>query len=816
MDGLLKDIGYALRGLRRNLGFTLVAVVTLALGIGANTAIFSVVHGAVLKPLPYPDPHRLVFITSQFPTLGFDQFWVSPPEFVEFRQHNASFKSVGAYTIRATNLGVDRPVRPVTAIVTDDLFPTLGVGPVRGRAFTHADTLPGAEDVAVLSYRLWQSAFGGSDGAVGKSVDMDGVKTRVVGIMPPGVDVHDQKVELWLPLTLQPNPVNRGNHFLYLVGRLKDDVTLQQARTDLERLLKNWPKAGGNRHVPNTTTHRLRFDPLQDDVIGGVRTAAWVLQAAVGFVLLIACANLASLLLARAESRQKEFALRAALGAGTSRLLRQFVTEGLVLSLAGAAAGVALAVFGLRAMLATNLAGIPRATEIGVDGTVLAFTLVVSVACGLVFGLVPLLRVSHKQLHDTLKEAGSRLTAGRARRNARNTLVVAEIALAVVLVAGAGLMVRTFWNLMRVDAGFDRSHLITFQIVLPNAVYKTADQPAFFDRLLDRLKQVPGVTSAAAMNGLPPLRDVNANDTDFEDIAPAELGQNQGPAENVDYWQGVSVNYVQAMGIPVVEGRTFEPADAEGAPVVLVNETLARTFFRGRSPIGRRLKPGFGDKLPWFTIVGVLKDVKQGGVGAKTGTELYLLNDQLPRIVQFAYGSMNIVVRTSLGAGALAPTIQSIVRAMDPSLPIVDLRSMEEVFVESVSRPRFLAVLLGIFAGLAVLLAAVGVYGVLSYLVSERQQEIGVRMALGAGRGTVLAMVLRRGLVLTGIGLLLGLAATLILTRLLESLLFGVRPTDPVALAAGACFVTIVALLACFIPARRATRVDPMVVLRAE
>ncbi len=810
----MKDLSYALRGLRRKPAFACLAILTLALGIGANTAIFSVVHGAVLKPLPYAEPDRLVFITSQFPTLGFDQFWVSPPEFVEFRQHNRAFQSVGGYSVRAANLGIDRPVRPVTALVTEDLLPTLGISTLRGRAFTHADTMPNAEDVAVLSYGLWQSAFGGSDAAIGQTVPIDGIKTRIVGVLPQGADVHDQKVGLWLPLTLDPaNPGGRGRHFLYLIGRLKSGVTLQAARTDLERLLRQWPKAGGNNHVPNTTTHRLRFDLLHDDVVGNVKTAAWVLQVAVGFVLLIACANLASLLLARAESRQKEFALRASLGAGVWRLLWQFIIEGVVLSIAGGAAGVALAAFSLRALLATNPGGIPRTGEIGLDMTVLAFTLVVAVACGVVFGLVPLLRLSHAQLHEMLKEGGLRTTAGRARRKARSGLVVAEIALAVVLVVGASLMLRTFWNLMKVDAGFDRQGLVTFQLVLPAQGYKSADVPVFFNRVLDRLRQLPGVKSAATMSGLPPLRDVNANDTDFEDIVAAATGPEQGPAENVDYWQGVSAGYVQTMGIPIVEGRDFEPSDIQGAPVVLVNETLAKTFFRGRSPIGRRLKPGFDEKLPWFTIVGVLKDVKQGGVGAKTGTELYLLNDQLPRMA-FAYTNMNIVLRTPLTADALAPAIHEVVRSLDASLPVVKLRSMEDVFVESVSRPRFLALLLAIFAGLALVLAAVGVYGVLSYLVTERRQEIGVRMALGADRAMVLRMILKQGLVLTGIGLAAGVAGSLALTRVLQSLLFGVRPADPAALVAGAVLVTAIGSAACFLPAHRATRLDPIVVLR--
>jgi putative ABC transport system permease protein len=819
MSTLLKDVIYAVRGLRRSPAFALLAIVTLALGIGANTAIFSVVHGAILKPLPYPQPDQLVFITSQFPGLGFNQFWVSAPEFVEFRKHNQAFRSVGAYRVRAANVGAERPVRPVTAIVSEDLLPTLGIAPVRGRAFTRADTLPGAEDVAVLSYGLWQGAFGGAENAVGQIVLIDGVKTRIVGVMPAGADVHDEKVELWLPLTLDPvNPGGRASHFLYMIGRLKDGMSLTQARTDLDRLLRQWPKESGSiAHVPNATSHRLRFDPLKEDIVGNVKTAAWVLQGAVAFVLLIACANLASLLLARAESRTREFALRASLGASTWRLLRQFATEGLVLSAAGAAAGVAIAVFGLKALLATNPDGIPRAAEITVDGTVLAFTLVVTVVCGLVFGLMPLLRVSHGHLHDRLKEGASRLTGGRTHRRGRNALVVAEVALAVVLVVGAVLMVRTFWNLMKVDAGFDRSRMVTFQIVLPSSVYKPAETPRFFNTLVDRLKQVPGVQSAAAMSGLPPLRDVNANDTDFEDITPGESGDNRGPAENVDYWQGVSADYVTTLGIPVVEGRGFERSDASASAglVVLVNEALAHKFFPGRSPIGRRLRPQSSREAPWFTIAGVLKDVKQRGMGEQAGTELYLLNDQLPPF-QFAYADMNLVLRTVLPPETLAPTIQQVVRSMDASLPVVKLRTMDDVFLESVSRPRFLAILLGIFAALALVLAGVGIYGVLSYLVAERQQEIGVRMALGAERSAVLGMILRQGLTPTGVGLVLGIGGALALTRFLQAMLFGVQPADPMALAAGVLFIAAVGLAACLVPARRATRVDPMVVLRAE
>lgn len=818
MGTFAKDVQYAVRGLRRSPGFASIAILTLALGIGANTAIFSVVHGAVLEPLPYPQPDRLVFVSSQFPQLGFEQFWVSPPEFVEFRNHNRAFRSVGAYSVRAANVGAERPVRPVTALVSEDLLPTLGLSPIRGRGFTKADTLKGAEDVALLSSELWRRAFGGADDVVGQTVLVDGRKTRIVGIMPAGADVHDEKVEFWLPLTLDPaNPGGRASHFLYMVGRLRDGVTLDQARADLDRLLRQWPKESGTSpHIPNTTTHRLRLDSLKEDIVGGARAAAWVLQGAVAFVLLIACANLANLLLARAESRTREFALRASLGASTWRLLRQFVTEGLVLSAAGATAGIALAVFGLRALLAVNPEGIPRAAEIGVDGTVLAFTLAVTVLCAMVFGLVPLFRLTRSELHDRLKEGASRVAGSRGRRRGRSALVTAEVALAVVLVVGAVLMVRTFWNLLRVDAGFNRSQLVTFQLVLPSATYKAEERPRFFQALMDRLKQQPGVRSVAAMSGLPPLRDVNANDTDFEDIVPDPSGENRGPAENVDYWQAVSVDYVSTLGIPVVEGRDFERSDISGAPVVLVNESLARRFFPGRSPIGRRLKPEFSDDTPWFTIVGVLKDVKQRGMGEKAGTELYLLNDQLPAAAKVSYGNMNLVLRTALPPDSLAAAIQQSVRALDAALPVVKLRTMDAVFVESVSRPEFLAILLAIFAGLALLLAGVGIYGVLSYLVAERQQEIGVRMALGAARSAVLGMVLRQGLLPTGLGLALGVGGSLALSRLLRAMLFGVEAADPGALAIGVLVIAAIGTAACLVPARRATRVDPIIVMRAE
>jgi putative ABC transport system permease protein len=815
MDQFLQDVRYALRKLGKSPGFAVLTILTLALGIGANSAIFSVVNAVILRPLPYPEPNRLMFITSQFPALGFDQFWVSAPEFIEFRDWNRAFESVGAYRVVAANLGTEQPSRPVTAVVTHELMPTLGVNPAMGRVFSREDTLPGAEDVAVLSHELWQRSLGGAPDVLDRTVPINGAPARIVGVMPPRYDVHDEKVELWLPLTLDPAaPGNRGGHFLYLIGRLKSDMTIEQARADLERLLGRWKDLAKAQHVPNTEGHRLRIDDLQGDVVGNVKTALWVLQGAVAFVLLIACANLANLLLARADSRHREFAVRAALGAGRGRLLRQFVTEGVVIAVAGGAIGIALATSGLRALLTAYPDSIPRSAEVSLDWWVLLFTMGIAVGTGFVFGLAPLLHLREQTVGHALKEGGMRTSASVARTRTRNVLVMAEVALAVMLVVGAGLLLRSFWNLMQVDAGFDRSRVTTFGLVLPDAAFPGPQRKVdVFQRLLFRIKQIPGVQTAAAMSGLPPSRPVNANDTDFEGLPRVE----GGPIHNVDYYNTVTVKYVEAMKIPVVAGRSFQEVDATGGPVALVNESLARKFYPEMDPIGRGIRPSSSNPdLPYARIVGVLKDLKQGGVDEPAGTEVFFLADQTPRLFDFAPSNMNIVVRSSLPHEALSPQLRTAVREIDPSLPIVRMRTMDEVFADAVARPQFLALLLGVFAGLALLLAAVGTYGILSYIVTERRQEIGIRMALGADRASVLGMVLRQGLWLTGVGLAAGIAGSFLVNRALASLLFNVQPNDPATMAGVAGIIVVVALVACLIPARSATRVDPLVVLRQE
>jgi putative ABC transport system permease protein len=843
LDKLRQDVRLAFRSLRRSPAFAVVTILTLALGIGANTAIFSIVNGVILRPLGYPNSGQLMYLTTQFPAFGFDQFWVSPPEYFEFRELNQSFAAVGAYTTGEVNLTAgDRPLRVRSASVDDSLLTALGLQPFAGRLFAKGETdlvvppnptgpvpLP---PICILSYELWQSAFGGQTRILGQMVEINGLRREVIGIMPPGADVMDNRTEIWMPLGLNPgNRLNRGSHFLYLIGRLKNDVSSEVAQAELRSLIQNWgERTGVKNHLfappppPGQATgqanpgagHILQMHPVQQQLVGGASRAIWVLQAAVGFVLLIACANLANLMLARAETRHREFAVRTALGAGRGRLVRQFMTEGVLLSIIGGILGLALARAGVQALIRLYPTSLPRTSEVTVDPAVLLFTLAVSVATGVVFGLAPLLHTRVKGLALALKEGGAKGATGAARHHVRRGLVMAEIALAVTLVIGAGLLIRTVYNLSAVDAGFDRTRLVTFQLSLATATYPQPPQRAqFFQRLLERLRGAPGIQGASAMTGLPPNRPLNANDTDIGNYtAPPE-----GPFENVDYYQSVMTDYFETMGIPIVQGRSFQPSDAASGPVVIVNEMLVNTFWKDRNPIGQTLKPGFAPfaQVPDFTVIGVAKDVKQGGVDRKTGTELYALIDQvamLPAPLTFAPPTLNIVLRTTLPPASLRTSLEAAVREADPSVPIVRLRDMNGVFEQSIERPRLLAQLLGGFAGVALLLAAIGTYGVLSYAVAERRREIGIRMALGAAQSSVLTDVMKQGLVLTTVGILVGLAGAFAMNRVIASLLFGVQPTDPITMIAVVASISLVAAVACWLPAWRASRLDPNVVLR--
>jgi predicted permease len=633
--------------------------------------------------------------------------------------------------------------------------------------------------------------------------------------MPPGFDVEDAGVELWLPLALDPaNPGGRGNHYLYLVGRLKEGTSLGRARQELSGMLARWREEFPDTHVPSPDRHALVIQPLKEDLVGASRPAMLVLAGAVGLVLLIACANVANLLLARAEARQREVAVRTALGAGRGRLLAQFLTESVVLSLAGGALGLALAIVGVNAVLAANPDSVVRVDRVALDGRILAFTLLVSLATGLVFGLAPALHVRARSFFASLRE-GARSTAGRGRRLFRSGLVVAEVALAALLVVGAGLLLRSFWALQRVETGFDPRGVLTFQLALPEPIYpKPEDAEGFYQRLAAGLTALPGVEAVATMTDLPPKRDVDANDTEFEGVP----GPPEGPIQNVDYYQFISPGYFEAMRIPVVKGRAFVGADATSeTAVAVVSRRLAQVFWPDQDPIGKRLRPDFGPEIPWFSVVGVVGDVKEGGLNRPAGTELYLLADQLlVRRLGFGLRTRNLVVRTAGDPLALASSVRAEVRRLDPALPVAGLQPLARVVRNSLGGSRFLALLVGVFGAAALMLAAVGTYGVLSYAVEERRHEMGVRLALGAAGGAVLGLVLRQGMRLAGAGLAAGLVGALALRRVIASVLFETAPTDPVTFGGVAALLAGVALFACWLPARRAMRVDPMVTLRSE
>ena len=808
MDGWMKEVMHAVRGLLKRPGFTGIAVLTLGLGIGANSAIFSVVNGVVLEPLQYPDSEELVMLTSSFPTMGFEDFWISPPEFMEISERVRSFESIGAFNTFRSSIGADQqPERVNSAFTSASLFETLGVAPILGRVYTESDDEPGAAPVIVLSNELWLRSFGGDRGILGRDIEVNGTMTTVIGVMPEDFDVDDSQIEAWMPLGLDwSNRSNHGSHYLFLVARLATGVTVDAATRDLTNFVERWPDEVQAGHV-HPDTHPLHLVQLQEEVVGDIRPALFMLLGAVGFVLLIACANVANLLLARAQDRHKEVAVRAALGAGRGRLMRQFLTEGLVLSLAGAAVGVGFAYLSLNLLQAASPGDLPRLAEIELDGTVLLFTAGIAVATGLFFGLAPTRHISAGALANSLRDGGTRSTSTTGQRSLRSLLVVTETALALILAVGAGLMLRSMDALTAVEPGFEADELVTFQLYLPNSNYPdAAAQIGFQDRLLERLSTQPGVTGVAAMSGLPPLRPFNANDTQFEGMVQTQ----DSPPQNVDFYQMATTDYLETMQIEVVEGRGFEASDdAGGVPVVLVNQALAERFYPGESAIGHRLKPG---GQTWFEVVGVVADVRQAGLEEPVGTEVYFHYPQAS-LQRGAPSTVNFVMASSQDAGTLAPGIRESVWALDRSLPISGLQPMSDVVGDAMARARFLTTLLTVFAGLALLLAAVGTYGVMSYAVTQRGRELGIRMAMGAQASAVQRLVLGQGLRVAALGLLIGVAGAWGLTGVMESLLFGVDVRDPVTFFAGPILLTLVAVAACWIPARRATRLDPVRVL---
>ena len=814
MQTFLQDLKYALRMLKKNPAFTIVSILTLAVGIGANSAIFSVVNSVVLRELPYRQPGQLVRVYSEFPTMQLQKFWLSPPELLDIQREAKSWEAIGAWAPGGQNVGTEsEPLRVTSAAVTRSLLDVLGVQPERGRNFSEEEDRNGGPNVAIISHGLWQKGFGGTSDIIGKQILVNSNSTTVIGVMPanfafpPG---SNDQVEVLLPFQFDPaNPGNRGSHFLSVIGRLKPSVTIPQAQSEMTSLMAGWKSEGRAQHLLNPERHPVIMLGLHEDVVGSARKAVWLLMAAVAFVLLIACVNVANLLLARAESRHREFAVRLALGAGLRRMVRQFVAEGFVLVLLASLLGVVLAFVGLKVLLLFAPDSVPRTEEINVGLPVLGFTIAVSIVAVFLFGLAPLAQVSESNLANWIRGAGQRSIRGGGQA-LRTGLVITEIALALILVIGSGLMIRAFWKLQQVNTGFDPAGVTSFSVNLPGVKYNTAQRLQFASSLQEKLSSIPGVTSASLASGLPPLRRINANDTEIEGYQQTP----DGPAQNVDYWNVVGTDYFKAMKIRVLEGRVFEAQDdnEKAMPVVVVNQALAKRFWKG-SPVGRRVNPGFNDPKIWCTIIGVVEDTKNAGMDKPAGPELYFQVRQVA--TNFLGGQLSFVVRSS-EAARLEGSIRGAIRELDPTLPVYNLRSMNEVVSRSMVQPRFLAILLATFSGIALFLAAIGIYGVMAYSVAQRTQEIGVRMALGARPFHVLRLVFKQSLLMLAIGTVIGLAGAFALTRLMSTLLFEVTATDPLTYLSVVGLLAVVALLACYIPARRAAKVDPLIALRYE
>ncbi len=807
----------AFRSLLASRGYALLAVSVVALGVGANTAVFTVVHGALFAPLPYRAPSELVRVATQFPTMGFDRFWISAPEYLEYREWSAAFAESGVFNTGTSSVQAGgAPFRAELASVSASLFRTLGISAARGRVFGDAEDRPGAEPVVLLSDGVWRRSFGADPDILGARITVDGFRRTVTGVLPPGVDLLDRRIEFWVPLALDLADLpGRGSHNYIMVARLADGVGLDAARAELPVLLERWRSESQDTHAPDPEFHPVILLDLHEEVAGAHRDRLLALFALAGLLLLAACANLANLMLGRAEARRGDFALRAALGASRAGAVRPFLAEGVILAGIGGAAGVLLARAGIGALLAAYPSAIPRIAEIGISAPVLAFALASIAITGAAFGLAPAthLATPRRQTHllRSLSAGGVRTTP--RRRLLRQGLVAVEVGLSVVLLVTCLLLVRSLGAIRQVDPGFAPENLATFQTFLPDTDYpEAADQLAFLERLRARLTSVPGVSSVTYMSGLPPRRRLNANDTEIEGMPEGE----GFPVQNMDYWQFAGPGYFETMGIPLLSGRGFTPSDDGGAtPVAVVNRTAAELFWPGQDPVGRRLRPP-APEVPWFTVVGVAKDVKQGGLEAETGTEVYFHYPQTAAAVGFAPRTVNLVARTPLPPETLAPAIREATHALDPALPVDGFRSMEAVLSEAVAGPRFLALLLIVFAALAIALAATGAGSVVAALAAERTSELGVRMALGATRRDLMRLVLGQGMRLAGLGLAVGAAVAVAASRLLQSLLFGVSATDAGSFLAALGIVLAAAALACALPAHRAAGLAPSAALRGE
>jgi putative ABC transport system permease protein len=799
MQTLWQDLRYGARMLMKQPGFTLIAVITLALGIGANTAIFSVVNAVLLRPLPFNDPERLVMVWNRgAEAAGGDRTPLAVADLLDWRAQSRSFAEIGAFqNIMFSFTGGDSPERVQAAGVTANFFSMLGTQAQLGRTFSPDEERPGAQRVALLSDGFWRKHFAADPQVVGRTINLNGASYTVIGVMPAALDFPSKWVELWTALQLQ-QPTRRGPYFLNGVARLKPGVSLDQARAEALNALKSSFEGELD----------LNVLPVNEFIVGDVRLALLVLLAAVTLVLLIAAVNVANLMLTRSAARVKEISIRVALGAGRARIIRQLLTESLLLAAAGGLLGAMWASWGVELLLKMAPESVPRLSQIGIDGRALGWTALVSLLTGVLFGLAPAWQSSRLGINETLKEGGRGATESRGKRRWRDLLVISELALAVMLLIDAGLLVKSFWRLQRVDSGIDTERVLTMQLALRGQRYADPKQvDAFYPRLLERIQALPGVRTAAVSNSLPP--DNTEESDDFTIEGRTNLPNQPSP---IAYVIRVSQDYFRAVGIPLRRGRYFNAADSGDAPLVaIINETMARQFFPNEDPIGKRINTADEGQPAWRQIIGVVGDAKYNGLAEETQPAMYQ-----PSLQATSYNVFLSVKTEAADPLGLVSAVRNEIESLDPDLPVARVRTLEQHFATAVAQPRFGATLVAIFAALALILASVGVYGVISYSVTQRTHEIGVRVALGARSLDVLSLVVRQGMTLTVIGLGVGLGASFALTRLIKTLLFGVSATDPLTFIVISVLLTFVALLACFVPARRAAKVDPMIALRCE
>jgi len=823
MGTLLHDIRIAIRMMLRNPGFSLVVILTLALGIGANTAIFSVVNAVLLRPLGYKDSATIVNVWGKFDKQGLPQLWFSEPEYWDLHDRNQSFSEIGAYSLGdSANLtsSDSPPVVVSTPGASASVLQILGVQTELGRIFTADEDQPGKNHEVLLSFALWKSQFAGDPQIVGKSIQLDGQPYSVVGVLRKDFSLGG-KNDLWVPLGLdRAKPQNRGSHYLHVSARLKPGVGMAQASAEMDRFAAQLAVENPNNY-PATAGWGMFLVPIKEQIVGKVRPALLVLLWAVAFVLLIACVNVANLLLVQASAREKELSIRCAMGAGRGRMIRQFLTESMVLAVLGGALGLFIAYWGVYALRTIVPDNVPRMDEVQVDPVVLGFTLGISLLTGLIFGLAPAWHVGRTNIQDSLKETGQSASAAAGTRRLRGGLVVSEIALAVLLLVGAGLMIRSFQNLLEVSPGFQTQHLLSVRLSPPAKAYPDgAPLTAFYQQILNRVRAIPGVQAAGAVSELPMSNSYSSGSTFLEQTSVTDLPR-EAPIQNLPYFEAdirtAAPGYFEALKIPLVRGRYLSEADAADAPLVaVVDEEFARRYWPNEDPLGKRIAvdtiPNSKPLAPrWRTVVGVVGHVKHYGPDTDGREQDYFPLAQTPYLRR-----MYVAVRTTVVPESIASAIRREVLAVDKDIPIYEVSTMNQLLANSVVQPRLNLTLLVTFAALALVLAAVGIYGVMSYTVTQRTHEIGIRIALGAQGGDVLKQVLTEGSWLAGIGLAIGLVASFVATRLIAALLFGVKPTDPLTFAAVAVILASVTLAACYIPARRATRVDPLVALRYE